>query len=110
MKVLFYKTASGRSPVEDFMKTLSTADQGRFRDVYEGITEYGLECPRVIFRQLSGKLWEIKFNSEGGKYRIAYLVVDKELMIWLHAFKKATQRTPHNDLAVAEKRMAEVFS
>lgn len=110
MKVLFYKTASGRSPVEDFMKSLSAADQGRFKDVYEGIIEYGLECPRVIFRQLSGKLWEIKFSSEGGKYRIAYVVADKDLMIWLHAFKKTTQRTPQNDLTVAIKRMAEVFS
>ncbi len=86
------------------------ADQGRFRDVYDGIVEYGLECPRVQFRQLYGKLWEVKFSGEGGKYRIAYVVVGKDSMIWLHAFKKKTQRTPQNDLEVAEKRMLEVFS
>lgn len=66
--------------------------------------------PRVEFKQLSGKLWEIKFTSKGGKYRIAYVVVVGDKMVWLHAFKKKTQKTPKNDLEIAEKRMKEVFS
>jgi len=110
MKVDVYKTTSGRSPVEDFIKDLSTDDQARFADVYDGIKKYGLECPRVEFKQLSGKLWEIKFTSKGGKYRIAYVVVVGDKMVWLHAFKKKTQKTPKNDLEIAEKRMKEVFS
>lgn len=78
--------------------------------VFEGIKENGFECPRVKFRQLYGKLWEIKFGGDSGKYRIAYVLAGKDLMIWLHAFKKTTQKTPKNDLALAEKRMVEVFS
>ncbi|HXL73865.1 MAG TPA: type II toxin-antitoxin system RelE/ParE family toxin [bacterium] len=31
-------------------------------------------------------------------------------MIWLHAFKKTTQKTPKKDLRVAVKRMKEVLS
>jgi len=31
-------------------------------------------------------------------------------MIWLHAFKKTTQKTPKNDLRLAIKRMKEVLS
>jgi phage-related protein len=110
MKVDFYKTASGRSPLEDFIQGLSTDDQARFADVYDGIKSHGLECPRVIFKPLSGKLWEIKFTSKGGKYRIAYVVVVGDRMVWLHAFKKKTQKTPKNDLEIAEKRMMEVLS
>ncbi|HJT24585.1 MAG TPA: type II toxin-antitoxin system RelE/ParE family toxin [bacterium] len=109
MKVDFYKTTSGRSPIEDFIKGLSAADQARFADVYYGIKEHGLECPRVIFKPISGKLWEIKFSSEGGKYRILYVVVVGDRMIWLHAFKKKTQKTPQNDLETAEKRLREVI-
>lgn len=109
MQVDYYKTPSGRSPIEDFIKGLSTADQARFVDVYFGIKEHGFGCPRVIFKQLSGKLWEIKFSSEGGKYRILYVVVVGDRMIWLHAFKKKTQKTPKNDLNIAEKRSDEVF-
>ena len=110
MKVEYYKTLSGRSPVEDFIKSLSFKDQGRFYDVFDGTQKHGLECPRVRFRQLSGKLWEIKFKGEGGQYRIAYILVDKDWMIWLHAFKKKTMKTPKDDLETAEKRMREVLS
>ena len=61
------------------------------------------------FRQLRGKLWEIKFNSPSGSYRIAYVVVDGDTMVWLHVFKKKTQKTPLDDLEIAEKRMKEVL-
>lgn len=109
MKISFYTTNSGRSPVEDFIRSLPKSDQARFLDVYEGIEEFGLNCPRVQFRQLSGKLWEIKFSAPSGGFRIAYAVVDKDQMIWLHAFRKTTQKTPAADLKIAEKRMGEVL-
>lgn len=109
MKVALYETSSGRSPVEDFISELPKADQARFTDVFEGIEKYGLGCPRVQFRQLRGKLWEVKSNAPSGGYRIAYVVVESDTMVWLHAFKKKTQKTPVGDLEIAEKRMKEVL-
>lgn len=109
MKVMFYTTAKGRSPVEDFIRDLPKADQARFADVYQGIRECGLDCPRVVFRQLRGKLWELKFSGQGGAYRIGYVVVDGSCMIWLHAFKKTSQKTPRDDLKLAEQRMRELI-
>ena len=109
MRVAFYTSTSGRSPVEEFIDSLSKADQARFRDIFTGIQEYGLECPRVQFRQLRGKLWEIKFSAPSGGYRIAYVVVQKDVMVWLHSFRKSTQKTPAKDLEIAEKRMQEVL-
>lgn len=110
MRIQLYKALSGRSPVEDFIRGLSIKDQGRFSDVFDGIRKYGFDCPRVKFRHLAGKLWEIKFKGEGGGFRIAYFLVEKDRMVWLHVFRKTTQRTPRNDLELAEKRMAEVLS
>ncbi len=109
MRVDFYFSSSGRSPVQDFIKGLSKPDQGRFSEVYEGILQHGLECQRVEFRQLEWKLWEIKFTGVGGKYRIAYVMMDKDWMVWLHVFKKKTQETPRNDLGLAKKRMKEIL-
>lgn len=109
MRVAFYTSQSGRSPVQDFIGSLSKADQARFRDVFEGIQNSGLDCPRVQFRQLRGKLWEIKFTSPSGGYRIAYVVVQNDVMVWLHASKKTTQKTPVRDLDIAEKRMQEIL-
>lgn len=73
VRVAFYEATSGRSPLEDFIKDLPKADQARFADVFDGIEKYGLGYPRVQFRQLRGKLWEVKFNTPSGGYRIAYI-------------------------------------
>ena len=109
MKIALYQSKRGSSPIEDFITDLPKGDQARFADVFEGIEKYGLDCPRVQFKPLRGKLWEIKFNAPGGGYRIAYVVVTSQTMIWLHVFKKTTQKTPLNNLDLAEKRMKEVL-
>lgn len=109
MKIGYYKTPSGRSPIEDFILGLPKADQAQFVRVYQGIQRQGLSYHEATFKHLKGKLWEIKFSAPGGGYRIAYVLIDKESMFWLHVFKKTTQKTPKNDLWIAEKRMKEVL-
>jgi phage-related protein len=109
MKVGLYKTLSGRSPIEDFILGLPKEDQAKFFDVYRDIKKMGFGCPGVTFRHLSGKLWEIKFSSEGGGFRIAYVLIDRDEMFWLHVFRKTSQKTPRKDLELALKRMREVL-
>jgi phage-related protein len=108
MNIDFYKTSSGRNVIDEFVQKLTPQDQGRFVDVYKGIQAQGLEFPTVQFRQLDGKLWEIKYSAPGGKYRIAYVMMEVNRMVWLHMFKKKTQKTPKNDLDLALRRMEEV--
>lgn len=110
MKVEFYRLPRGRSPVEEFIEDLPKKDQARFLDVIVGIEQYGLLCPRVEFRQLRGKLWEVKFRSAGGGFRVAYVMLSGDLMVWLHVFKKKSQKTPRGDLQLAERRMMEVLN
>ena len=49
------------------------------------------------------------FLSQGGGYRVAYVMLNGDEMVWLHAFKKTTQKTPVKELDLAEKRMKEVL-
>ena len=93
--------------MEDFVQSLPKADQARFADVYHSIKDLGFDCPRVQFRQLRGKLWEVKFSAKSGGNRVAYVLIDRDTMIWLHAFKKKTQKTFADDLKLAELRMKE---
>ena len=109
MKIVFYKTFSGRCPIEEFIEDLPREDQARFTDVYRGIVQFGFDCPRVEFKPLRGKLWEIKFKAPSGGYRVAYIVIEGDKMIWLHVFKKKTQKTPLEDLELALKRMKEIM-
>jgi phage-related protein len=109
LKIFFYQTQSGNRPVEEFILHLSKEDQALFRSHKDGIERDGFRYPYVVFKHMEGKLWEIKFKGLDGNYRIAYVVVSRARMFWLHAFKKKTQKTPANDLDLAVKRMKEVL-
>ncbi len=65
---------------------------------------------RVQFKPLRGKLWEVKFSSPGGGFRMAYVLVTGDDMVVLHAFRESTQKTPLKDLDLAERRMKEVLN
>ena len=109
MRVFFYTTGSGRSPIREYIDALPQADQARFLEILEEVERNGLNAARVIFKPLEGKLWEIKFRSKGGGYRVLYFLLTKDAMVWLHAFKKNTQKTPSKDLDLALSRMREVM-
>ncbi len=104
MEVNFYELPSGRSPIEEFIESLPKGDQARFAEVLVGLEQFGLAYSRVQFKPLRGKLWEVKFSSPGGGFRMAYVLVTAEEMVILHAFRKSTQKTPLRDLDLAEKR------
>ena len=109
MKVFFYETSGGNSPIKKFIDGLPESDQASFFEVVTEIEKYGLSAVRVIFKPLEGKLWEIKFRSVQSSFRVAYVILEKDVMTWLHAFKKKTQKTPKQDLEIARKRMKEVL-
>ena len=109
MKVLFYRTQSGRSPVREFIDNLPLSDQVRFGEVIDELLTAGLEAARLILKPIEGKLWEVKFKSVGGSYRVLYVLISKNEMVWLHAFKKKTQKTPKKEIELALSRMKEIL-
>ena len=109
MKVDFYRSGHGKSPIEKFIKSLSKDDQIRFAEMMEGVNKFGLNYPRAKFKPVRTKLWEIKFKGKEGSYRILY-TIKNPFMVWLHSFKKKTQKIPKSDLEIAEKRKKEVLN
>ena len=95
--------------LKTFIESLQKPDRARFAEVIVGIEQSGLAYSRVQFKPLRGKIWEIKFSGIAGGYRVAYVLVEGNEMVWLHAFKKASQKTPFRELDLAEKRMKEVL-
>jgi len=110
MEVLFYQTAHGRAPVKTELDALPKKAQAHAYELLDGIETYGLNAPRVIFRQIRGKLWEIKIKLPGvGDYRIFYCMIQKDTMLLLNAFSKKTQKAPKQHIEVALKRMADAM-
>jgi phage-related protein len=109
MRVFFYETDAGNSPIRQFIDALPEEDQARFIEVLQEIEKHGLAAIRVVFKQIDGKLWEIKFRSVRSGYRVFYVMLESDLMVWLHAFNKKTQRTPLHELDVARKRLRKII-
>lgn len=106
MRVTFYTTTSGRSPVRDYISDLSKPERARLLEVLTQVEQYGFDAVRTQFRQIEGKLWEIKVSA----HRVFYVMVHREEMVLLHAYKKQGQKMPLREREVAVKRMKEVLS
>ena len=106
MRVTFFKTFSGRSPVLEYIQGLATPERARVLDGLDQIERDGFNAIRVQFRQIEGKLWEIKVSSQ----RILYVVIEREEMVLLHAYKKQGQKLPIKERDVAVRRMKELLS
>ena len=103
-KVNFYKTPSGRNPVLDYLGTLEKFEEAQVLRSIAKIRQFGLKAA-CQFRQIEGKLWEIKISSS----RIFYVTLEEQEMLLLHAYKKQGQKLPHKEREVALKRMKEVL-
>ena len=107
MIVRFYETPSGRSPTLDFIDKQPARDQAVLVAVLEDVENNGFAAKGAQFRQLQGKLWEIKIKAPSGGYRFLYATLDKDNLIILHGFKKKTQKTPKKEMEIAIKRLKE---
>jgi phage-related protein len=105
MKVTFYQTSSSRSPVLEYLQKLPKPDRARVFEALQQIQNFGLDAVRVGFRQIQGKLWELKI----GAHRIFYLLFEKNEMVLLHSYRKQSQKLPLNERKIAQARMKEVL-
>ncbi len=109
MEVTFAAAASGRSYFEKFLKDLSTPDRATILAVFQDIQGYGLEAKGCEFRQIEGKLWEVKVRAPTGGYRFFYVMLASDHLHVLHSYKKQGQKAPTRELEVARKRLKEVL-
>ena len=108
MRLAYYTTASGRRPVVEYVERQDKAERARVIEALEMIELHGLTAPRVGFRQIRGKLWEIKIEGRLS-HRVFYAMASAAEMVLLHAYQKKSQKAPRVEIEVAEKRMKEVL-
>jgi len=110
VRIVFHTSASGRSYIEGFLKDLTPQDRATVLAVFQDIRQYGFSAVGCEFRQIEGKLWEIKIRTASGGYRFFYAMLSSEIMYVLHAYKKQSQKAPKQELEIARKRLKEVLS
>lgn len=109
MDVIFFEQSSGSSPITKFIDAQAVRDQAAIVAVLTSIEEDGFGAKGALFKQLNGKLWEIKIKAPSGGYRFLYVTIDRKTLFILHAFKKKTQKTPLKEMKLARKRLKEIM-
>lgn len=105
MKIIFFETESGSVPVIKFLNSLQKRDKAVLIAALDDLRLNGMDKSSIIFRQIEGKLWELKISSN----RVFYIMIEASVMILLHAYKKQSQKAPKKELDTAKKRMAIVL-
>ena len=112
MKVKFYLSLAGRSPVEEFLARLSQEMRTDFMDSLL-LMEEGRSLSMPISRNLSSVhrgLHELRLKDRSGAYRFFYFIKKADGIYFIHAFKKKTQDLPQKEIEVVLKRLKEVSS
>jgi phage-related protein len=105
----FYRSSSGRNLIEEFLNELDLKSRASILAVFQDICDNGLGSIGCQFRQIEGKLWEMKIRTFSGGYRFFYVMRSSSELVVLHAYKKGTQRAPKRELDLAKKRLKEVM-
>jgi phage-related protein len=109
MHITFYKTANDKNPIEDFLNKLSARSRAGVVACLVSLGELGFKSPRVYFRQIKSKLWEIKIKTTDAGFKFFYVALNEEEIVLLHCYKKQSQKAPKKEIQIAEKRMLEVL-
>jgi phage-related protein len=103
--VSFFRSANGREPVADYLRTLPADRFVAITATLSDLAKNGVSGANVATRHIEGKLWELKFPLD----RAFYVIVTGPELILLHAYKKQGQKAPLRELEVARKRLKDVL-
>jgi phage-related protein len=106
LKVVFYRSESGKEPVHDWLKDLPLRDKKTIGEDIKTV-QFGWPLGMPLIRKLEPDLWEIRSNISSGIARMLF-TIQEEYMVLLHGFIKKSAKTPTDDLLLARKRLAQV--
>jgi phage-related protein len=104
-EVNFYKSRSGKSPINDFLDSLSGKQVQKITWVLEIIEESHI-VPKQYFKKLvnTDDIWEVRVISSSNIFRLLGFFDGGNLVILTNGFVKKTQKTPKKEIKLAEKR------
>ncbi len=109
-EIIFYKTASGRCPVTDFLESLTSKQAKKTTWVLQLIEDLP-SIPSKYFKKLvnTDEIWEVRIAFGKDIFRLLGFFDGSNLIVLNHAFKKKTKKTPLPAIRVAEDRKKDYF-
>ena len=105
----FWRSATGREPVREWLKELSREDKRTIgRDIAK--VQFGWPVGLPLCRPLSGGLWEVRSSLAMRREARVFFGFYEGRLVALHAIIKKTRKTPAEDLTLARQRLKETQS
>lgn len=101
----FYRTETGRCPVEEFLDSLPDKHAQKVTWVLRLVERLNI-VPKQYLKKLidTENLWEIRVISGGNNYRFLGFYDGTKLLILTNGFSKKKQKIPDREIELAQRR------
>ena len=107
-KIYFYRDASGKEPVREYMDGLAARSDkdsrvklNKILDYMKILSEYGTHAGEPYMKHIDGDIWELRPMRD----RIFFFGWNGDQFILLHHFVKKSQKTPQREIDQAKRHM-----
>ena len=101
---IFYETAEGKSPAENFIDSSDGDTQDKFVYKKELLEEFGPQLRYPHTDVLGDGIFELRFKGKEGQVRILFFFLCGKRIIFTQGFIKKTQKTPKKEIKIARQR------
>ena len=110
-KINFYTTESGKKPVQEFLDQLNEKQVSKVLWVLKFIRDHE-KVPGQYFKKLvnTDELWEVRAVKGNNIFRFLCYFDGDNIIVVTNGFQKKTQKTPKQEIALAEKRKKEYLA
>ncbi len=109
--IIFYRTPTGKCPVGQFLDNLSSKQAQKVTWVLQLVEELDF-VPGNYLKNLvnTGGILEIRIQFSRDIFRLLGFQKGKNTIILTNGFQKKTQKTPSQEIELAEKRKREYLN
>ena len=107
--VIFYRTADGKCPLQEFIDSLPGKVAQKIVWVLKLLEDLEI-VPSSYFKKLVGteEIWECRIQFGSNTYRIFCFFIDNSVIL-THGFVKKSQKTPAGEIERAEAYRRDFF-
>ena len=101
--IIFYRTADGKCPVQEFLDSLSGKVAQKIAWVLSLVEDLDV-VPSTYFKKLvsTEEIWECRIQLGSNAYRIFCFFDGHSVVVLTHGLIKKTQKTPQREIERAE--------
>jgi len=107
-RITFYVTTSGRCPVQEHFDTLPDKTVQKIAWVLRVVRDLE-RVPPQYFKKLvnTDDIWEARVDVGRNAFRVLGFFWESDLIVLTNSFQKKTQKTPKDEIRLAEERKAD---